>query len=293
MADITISDTTAWNKVQEENQYSLAKILGIWVAAALPMAILGWVAYPALAPDFESDPIGAAKTRVALLTVGLIWMFVLSLFIVYREEGNLRWATIRRRFWLNTPRDTKTGEPRRKLWLWLIPFALLFLASMVTIAPILGSWWLAVFPFFEPPAGFDPGELLSSPEIQAQLVGAWDFLLLFAVLAIFNTFGEEFLFRGVLLPKMGGIFGRWDWGGQWCVVFGLSLARTLGDIATHGRQHIHACPSGQALPQYLDVHYCPFYAIRGLHSHITRRAGLGVGAGGAGVADCAPSRVIY
>ena len=211
MADITISDSTAWNKVQEKNQYSLAKILGIWVAAALPMAILGWVAYPALAPDFESDPIGAAKTRVALLTVGLIWMFVLSLFILYREEGNLRWATIRRRFWLNTPRDTKTSETRRKLWLWLIPFALLFLASMVTIAPILGSWWLAVLPFFEPPAGFDPGELLSSPEIQAKLVGAWDFLLLFAVLAIFNTFGEEFLFRGVLLPKMGGIFGRWDW----------------------------------------------------------------------------------
>ena len=211
MADITISDTTAWNKVQEENQYSLAKILGIWVAAALPMGILGYLVYPALAPDSEADPIGAAKTRVALLTVGLIWMFVLSLFIVYREEGNLRWATIRRRFWLNTPRDTKTGEPRRKLWLWLVPFILLFLASMVTIAPILGSWWLAVFPFFEPPAGFDPGELLSSPEIQAQLVGAWDFLLLFAVLAIFNTFGEEFLFRGVLLPKMGGIFGRWDW----------------------------------------------------------------------------------
>jgi membrane protease YdiL (CAAX protease family) len=211
MADITISDTTAWNKVQEENQYSLAKILGIWVVAALPMGILGYLVYPALAPDSEADPIGAAKTRVALLTVGLIWMFVLSMIIVFTEEGDLRWATIRRRLWLNTPRDTKTGEPRRKLWLWLVPFILLFLASMVTIAPILGSWWLAVFPFFEPPAGFDPGELLSSPEIQAQLVGAWDFLLLFAVLAIFNTFGEEFLFRGVLLPKMGGIFGRWDW----------------------------------------------------------------------------------
>ena len=215
MTNTTISDSTAWNTVQEENQYSLAKILGIWVAAALPMAILGWVAYPALAPDFESDPIGTAKTRVALLTVGLIWMFVLSLIIVFTEEGNLRWATIRRRFWLSTPRDTKTGEPRRKLWLWLVPFIFLFLASMVTIAPILGSWWLAVFPFFEPPAGFDPGELLSSPEIQAQLVGAWDFLLLFAVLAIFNIFGEELLFRGVLLPKMEGALGM-GLGGKWC-----------------------------------------------------------------------------
>ena len=28
---------------QEEHQYSLIKILGIWVAAAVPMGILGWV----------------------------------------------------------------------------------------------------------------------------------------------------------------------------------------------------------------------------------------------------------
>ena len=29
---------------------------------------------------------------------------------------------------------------------------------------------------------------------------------------LFNYFlGEEFLFRGVLLPKMKGVFGRWDW----------------------------------------------------------------------------------
>jgi len=29
---------------------------------------------------------------------------------------------------------------------------------------------------------------------------------------LFNTFlGEELLLRGVLLPKMQGVFGRWDW----------------------------------------------------------------------------------
>jgi uncharacterized protein len=45
-----------------------------------------------------------------------------------------------------------------------------------------------------------------------RLVGAWWFFALFAVNAIFNTIlGEEFLFRGVLLPKMEGVFGRWSW----------------------------------------------------------------------------------
>jgi membrane protease YdiL (CAAX protease family) len=45
-----------------------------------------------------------------------------------------------------------------------------------------------------------------------QLEGAWWFFGLFIVFAVFNTFlGEEFLFRGVLLPKMSGVFGKWDW----------------------------------------------------------------------------------
>lgn len=56
------------------------------------------------------------------------------------------------------------------------------------------------------------GEILGSPGIQAQLVNAWWFLGLFIVFAVFNTFlGEELLFRGALLPKMNGVFGKWDW----------------------------------------------------------------------------------
>jgi membrane protease YdiL (CAAX protease family) len=30
-------------------------------------------------------------------------------------------------------------------------------------------------------------------------------------MSVFNILGEEFLFRGVLLPKMEGVFGKWDW----------------------------------------------------------------------------------
>ena len=205
------SAAKAWNTVQEKEQYSLVKILGIWIAAAAPMGILSYVVYPSLAPDFEIDPLGAGKTRVALMTAGLIWLFILSLIIVYREEGDLRWSIVRKRLWLNTPRDLKTGEPNRKYWLWLILLIILFFTSVFLIGPLLGPLWLSIFPFFTPPPGFDPGQALSVPEIQVQLVGAWDFLLLFLAMAFFNIFGEEFLFRGVLLPKMGGTFGKWDW----------------------------------------------------------------------------------
>ena len=44
------------------------------------------------------------------------------------------------------------------------------------------------------------------------LVGAWWLLGLFVLSAVFNTIlGEELLFRGVLLPRMEGAFGKWSW----------------------------------------------------------------------------------
>ena len=54
----------AWNDAAETNeQYSLAKILAIWAAATLPMFILAWVAFPALAPDLKQTPLGEAPSR--------------------------------------------------------------------------------------------------------------------------------------------------------------------------------------------------------------------------------------
>jgi uncharacterized protein len=43
-------------------------------------------------------------------------------------------------------------------------------------------------------------------------VGAWWFFALFVIFSVFNTIlGEEFLFRGMLLPRMEGVFGRGSW----------------------------------------------------------------------------------
>jgi uncharacterized protein len=110
MEDIAGADAAA----EMGKQYSLAKILGIWALAAIPMGILSWVVFPAMSPDVGSDPLAFGVTRIVLLTVGLIWLFVLSMIIVRQEEGDLRWATVKRRLRLNTPRDPKTGETRRR-----------------------------------------------------------------------------------------------------------------------------------------------------------------------------------
>src|SRR6185503_15272571 len=83
--DIAAPEGPRSASLEAEQQYSLAKILGIWALAAIPMGILGWIAFPALAPDFRSNPLGAGVTRVVLLTVGLTWQFVLSMIIVRQE----------------------------------------------------------------------------------------------------------------------------------------------------------------------------------------------------------------
>src|SRR5215217_2587968 len=122
-------------------QYSLAKILGVWALAALPMGILGWIVFPLLAPDFTADPLGTAVTRLVLLTLGLIWSFVLSLIIVRREEGDLRWATVKRRLRLTTPREPATGQPRARLWLWAVPFLVaVAVVQLLLNTPIRNVW---------------------------------------------------------------------------------------------------------------------------------------------------------
>jgi membrane protease YdiL (CAAX protease family) len=193
-------------------QYSLAKILGVWALAAVPMGILGWIVFPLLAPDFESDPLGSGVTRLVLLALGLIWLFVLSMIIVRREEGDLRWATVKRRLRLNAPREPTTGEPRARLWLWVVPFLFAVVVVELVLATPMKNAWVSVFPFFEEAVGHSLDAFFGSPEVLARLEGAWWFFALFVVQAAFNTvFGEEFLFRGVLLPKMEGVFGRWSW----------------------------------------------------------------------------------
>jgi membrane protease YdiL (CAAX protease family) len=191
---------------EDTQQYSLAKILGIWAAAVIPMVVLGWVVAPLIGDSINlgvGDENREAMTRASLLTIGLIWQFVLCMGIIFREEGDLRWSTIRRRCRLNSPTDPKTGEARGKLWLWLIPLILVYVALQG--APLDP-------PFISEPDKYSFSTLMESDERKADLEGVWHVFGLFLVLGVFNTIlGEELLFRGILLPRMGGVFGKRDW----------------------------------------------------------------------------------
>lgn len=179
-------------------QYSLAKILGIWAAAALPMAAFAWVVAPWVA-DRLSGSVALPRALLMLLTVGLIWQFVLVVLLVYRERGSLRWPVLKDALWLQAPRSPRTGRGGGWLWLVLVPCVLLF-------------WAEEFIPSFPPVTSHDFGSFLQSEAGQVFMSGNWVWFALIAVLDVFNTvLGEELLFRGLLLPRMKGTFGRFDW----------------------------------------------------------------------------------
>ena len=191
------------------NQYTLRQILAIWLVAGIPMWLLGWVVFPAMSVGLP--PLDAGLLRMILFAVGLVWQFFLAMIILYREEGNICLSTISRRFWLNHPKSRRSEETNKALWWWLIPLILFVAALEIGLRSALVEVWIGIFPYFAEPEGYDMAAMFT-PEIRGQLVGAWGLFSLFCVSALFNTFlGEELLFRGVLLPKMEGVFGKWDW----------------------------------------------------------------------------------
>jgi hypothetical protein len=86
----------------EPRQYDLRGILGVWAAAALPMAVLAWLVAPVLAGRLGGAT-GWPRALLACLTAGLVWQGVLVLVLVRRETGLLRWRTVADGLWLHRP----------------------------------------------------------------------------------------------------------------------------------------------------------------------------------------------
>lgn len=62
------------------------------------------------------------------------------------------------------------------------------------------------------PVDRDQGLFLQSVAGQEFFAGNWLWFAVIVTMMIFNTvLGEELLFRGLLLPRMRGAFGKWDW----------------------------------------------------------------------------------
>lgn len=206
------SYSTAPSIPQARDQYTFGAILAIWAVVALPMFVLAWIVGPAI---FPFVPLPPPIVHWLLMIVGMIWQFVVAVIILRRELGSFRWALWRERLWLNRPRDPRTGRPDARLFWWIVP-CLLFSPATAIISSSLDSSLVALFPALAMPPQMDAGSLADP-----QFVGWWWLLGIALISNLFNyVLGEELLFRGVLLPKMHGAFGKWDWAAN-AVLFGL------------------------------------------------------------------------
>ena len=179
-------------------QFSLRQILAVWVAAALPMAILAWVVAPRLA-DALHGPTAMSRALILCLTAGMFWQLILVLVWVRHEQGTLRWSVLKSALWLRAPQSPRTGRRGGRVWWVLLPLIVLFVAE-------------EFLPKLPTPAARDLGLFLGSHDGQQFLSGNWLwFAICVAMFALNTALGEELVFRGLLLPRMQGVFGRFDW----------------------------------------------------------------------------------
>ena len=181
-------------------QLRIRGIVAVWAAAALPMAALAWLVAPVLADRFAGDGVVPMfKALVVSLTIGLVWQFVLVAILVGREQRTLRWSTVREALWLRSPQSPRSGRTGGRVWLVVIPLIIAF-AAFNELIPAVGA-----------PENREFVTLLESDAGKAFLDGAWGWYGIVLAMLVFTIVGEELLFRGYLLPRMNGAFGRGDW----------------------------------------------------------------------------------
>lgn len=193
--------------MDQVNQYSLKEILIIWFWASVPGGVLFWTGLPLLE---KYIPIPPGFLVMMVMSLSLTWMFIYSLILVKKEEGNLKWDSIRSRLRLNGPIDPKTDLANRKLWFWVIPLIAAFaLVSITSPLEFLDRLWADLLPIKEI-SRYSSDQFLASAKIRTSLIGAWWFPVFWLYLGIVNM-AEELIFRGILLPKMEKCFGKFDW----------------------------------------------------------------------------------
>lgn len=198
---------------EDSPQYSLGKIVGVWALATIPMACLVWVLVPKLLTLTEWEP-GIVFWSMVIL--GMSWQFLLALFLLRQEGQQWTWVALRKRLWLERPRDPVTGMYHHSLY-WSILGGILFVAITSDLfADAIDTPFRVLLHIPSAPAYADIRQMIAP-----RFAGQWILLVLALVSSLFNyVLGEALLFHGVLLPRMIGVFGRWAWLAN-AIVFGL------------------------------------------------------------------------
>jgi membrane protease YdiL (CAAX protease family) len=170
------------------------------VAAVIVYALMPWLHARGFPFFFNYLLVYATAPMLALIVASLI---------AYQREGRaLNWNDFSQRL--------RLGRMTGRVWLWAIGLAVFMVLSAGVLS--LTSRWVAAN-VFSPPE-FWPAEMRPSasaaPALPTEFMGlplagnGWIFVALFVSLVI-ATFGEEFWWRGYILPRQELAHGRHTW----------------------------------------------------------------------------------
>jgi len=188
-------------------QYKLWQILLMFIWPAVWFSFLIYVVGQPFIPEGGVTP---TWVLLAVTVLGTGAELAAGLVLLRREGYALTFAALRHRIRWQWPKGWQA---------WLIALGVLVAGLALSMMMGGANRALASLSGFMPPnwwpAASNPTVQVSSaadafPDMDLQ--GNLLFLLLYFVVGlVFNIFGEELYYRGFLMPKMRGVFGRWDW----------------------------------------------------------------------------------
>ena len=195
--------------MEKDNLDHRLKPMPLWLSFILfgvPGAFIYWGMYNGV-PLLVQNGIPLVVS-FALLSLPGIGLLVASL-VAYRLDGySWNWAEFKDRFRLHAIKG--------KDWLWIIGIFLICTISDESLQ-VIGKW-LATIPLFAPPDYlpplFNPLKEVHLPLTEflgASIKGNWGILALWIPLNLFSMIGEEFMWRGYILPRQELAHGKWAW----------------------------------------------------------------------------------
>lgn len=183
--------------------------LGKTIIYCLIPALILYITHYYLIPGYvaySGAPYFAGYLAGYVFTMGF---FFVAALVAYRKEGRpFTWVAIKARF--------RLSRMQRLDWFLTVVIIVFVLVTYFGLG-FTGEWVKGV-PFLSPrdtwPAEFGPGgvnNFTNGVFMGMPLKGQYWVVLVYTVGWFFNIFGEEFWFRGYILPRQELAFGRAAW----------------------------------------------------------------------------------
>jgi membrane protease YdiL (CAAX protease family) len=173
---------------------------------AVSSAVITACVYLAI-PEFMRLGLLFGEAYLFCFYAPFVLLFLGSFLLFRREYGSWSWKAFRGR--------ARLERFDRRSALWIFSFLVLISAGYFVVS-VAGRYIAANVSLLSPP-GFMPGGLNPNKVMQpgyffdVPISGKWWFAAAYFAGWFFNIFGEEFMFRGMLLPLDEKSFGKKAW----------------------------------------------------------------------------------